>query len=478
MSSENCLPRCAPEEQGMSSAAIHGFVEAVEKQNIELHSFMLLRHGAVVAEGGWTPYNPSRPHMLFSLSKSFTSTAIGLAVAEGRLSVEDRVLSFFPDETPARVSKNLDMMQVRHLLSMSTGHAQDTTLFMHKRRDDNWIKGFLVRPVQHKPGSFFLYNTGATFMLSAIIQKLTGMTLLDYLQPRLFEPLGIKHPTWEMSPQGINTGGYGLSITTEDIARFGQLYLQKGCWIGRQLVPEAWIEQATSRQVANGSDENSDWNQGYGYQFWRSRHGAYRGDGAFGQYCIVMPDQNAVLAITGGLGDMQVVLNLVWQHLLPAMGKRNPQPDQALAHEALTQKLNSLAYQPPQGAVSSPISASVSGKTFVMEPNAQRFKTMSFDFSKPDPVITIRSPRSKHQIVCGAGAWREGRFDLVRHSPHLIASGIWSDETTFVMTFRFYETPFVYTMICHFAGDHLTIDGAINVSFGPTKFSLAGQTKN
>ena len=216
MAIENRLPRCAPEAQGVSSSAIHGFVEAVEKQISELHSFMLLRHGAVVAEGWWSPYGPDRPHMLFSLSKSFTSTAIGLAVAEGRLSVEDRVLSFFPDDAPARISRNLDAMQVRHLLSMSTGHAEDTTGYMHKRRDGNWIRAFLARPVQHKPGTFFLYNTGATYMLSAIIQKVTGLTLLDYLQPRLFEPLGIQNPTWEMSPQGINTGGYGLSITTED----------------------------------------------------------------------------------------------------------------------------------------------------------------------------------------------------------------------------------------------------------------------
>jgi CubicO group peptidase (beta-lactamase class C family) len=239
MSIEKQLTRCTPESQGIASAAIQAFVEAIEGQGIELHSFLLLRHGAVVAEAGWAPYHPQRPHMLYSLSKSFTSTAVGMAVDEGRLSIDDRVLDFFPEEAPARVSRNLDAMRVRHLLSMSTGHAEDTTDYLHRRRDGNWIRAFLARPVKHEPGTFFLYNTGATYMLSAIVQKVTGLTLIDYLRPRLFEPLGIANPVWEVSPQGINTGGYGLSITTEDIARFGQFVLQKGKWQGRQLVSEA-----------------------------------------------------------------------------------------------------------------------------------------------------------------------------------------------------------------------------------------------
>lgn len=475
MVAQNRLPRCAPETQGISSSDIYKFVETVEQQITDLHSFMLLRHGAVVAEGWWSPYAPEYPHMLFSLSKSFTSTAVGLAVAEGRLSVEDRVLSFFPDETPDHISKNLDAMQVRHLLSMSTGHAEDTTGYMHKRRDGNWIKAFLARPVQHKPGTFFLYNTGATYMLSAIIQKLTGMTLLEYLQPCLFEPLGIKNPTWEISPQGINTGGYGLKITTEDIACFGQLYLQKGQWNGKQLLPEAWIEQASSQQVDNGSEQNSDWQQGYGYQFWRCRHDAYRGDGAFGQYCIVMPKQDAVLAMTAGVPDMQAVLNIVWEQLLPAMDSAAPLPKQADQHEKLSRKLSSLTYLPPQGPTLSPTAAQISRKVFTLEPNALRFKTISFDFSKPESVIAIRNGRGKQQIICGAGEWREGNVPLFRHDPCMVGSGVWTDENTFVMTLRFYKTPFLYTMACHFAGDQLTIDAAVNVSFGPTTFSLVGK---
>lgn len=479
MVAKSSLPRCAPETQGISSAAITRFVDAVEKMpdRNELHSFMLLRHGAVVAEGWWSPYAPKRPHMLFSLSKSFTSSAVGLAVAEGRLTVEDRVLSFFPDEAPARISKNLDAMQVKHLLAMSTGHADDTMGPLRQRRDGNWIKAFLAHPVKYRPGTHFLYNTGATYMLSAIIQRLTGMMLLDYLQPRLFEPLGIKHPTWEVSPQGINMGGFGLSITTEDIARFGQLYLQKGLWKGKQLLPKTWIEQATSVQTVNGTNPNNDWEQGYGYQFWRCRHGVYRGDGAFGQYCIVMPDQDAVLAITAGVSDMQLVLNLVWEHLLPALSQQKPLPEDAPAHTSLSQRLGQLALAAPQGDVTSPTASLVSKKTFVMEPNALKIKRLTFDFSKPAGQLTIRTGRDTQKITFGAGAWREGVLSLYQHDPCMVASGVWTDEQTFTLTLRFYQTPFYQTLACHFDGDRLSIDGAVNVSFGETAYSLKGQIR-
>jgi CubicO group peptidase (beta-lactamase class C family) len=459
----------------MTSSAIYDFVEAVEEQITDLHSFVLLRHGVVVAEGGWSPYAPTYPHMLYSLSKSFTSTAIGMAVAEGRLTVTDRVLSFFPDEAPSEVSANLDAMQVHHLLSMSTGHAEDTTDYMRARPDGRWIEEFLALPVVYEPGTHFLYNTGATYMLSAIVQKLTGITLLDYLQPRLFEPLGIKNPAWEMSPEGICTGGFGLAITTEDIAKFGQLYLQKGQFNGCQLVPETWVEQASSHQINNGDDVNSDWAQGYGYQFWRCRHGAYRGDGAFGQYCVIMPNQDAVLAITGGLGDMQPVLNLVWQHLLPAMSESAPIPEHAHDHEKLSKKLNSLAYLPPQGPQTSSFAPQVSGKSFLMAPNVPGVTSMSFDFATADATLTLRTEHGTQQIACGLSAWCEGDLALFPYSARVVASGIWQDEQTFVMTLRYVETPYVHTLSCHFADERISVEGSINVSFGATTYSLTGK---
>ena len=311
------LPRSTPEAQGISSAAVRAFIETADQQVDTMHSFMLVRHGQVVAECWWGPESADKPHVLYSLSKSFTSTAVGLAVQEGKLTVDDAVLKFFPDDAPAEPSENLKAMRVRDILSMSGGHQTEPKL----TDEAPWVKSFLAHPVEHKPGDHFLYNSAGTYLCSAIVQKTTGQTVLDYLRPRLFEPLGIEGAEWSRSPQGINCGGWGLFLKTEDIAKFGQLYLQKGQWNGKQLLPAAWIEQATAKQVANGTDPTKDWTQGYGYQFWRCRHGAYRGDGAFGQFCIVMPEQDAVVAITADTKDMQGELNVVWEKLLPAFQK-------------------------------------------------------------------------------------------------------------------------------------------------------------
>jgi CubicO group peptidase (beta-lactamase class C family) len=337
------LPRSTPEEQGMDSAAIREFVTTADDKVNTLHSVMILRNGKVVAEGWWAPEGPDVPHVLWSLSKSFTSTAVGLAVAEGKLSIDDPILKFFPEDAPAEPSQHLKMMKVRDLLTMSTGQETEP-----KRTDaEPWVKTFLNHPVPREPGTHFLYNTPATYMQSAIVQKVTGQTVLDYLRPRLFDPLGIENPQWEASPQGITVGGYGLKIRTEDIAKFGQLLLQKGKWNGRQLVPAAWIEQATSKQVSNAAsgNKNSDWTQGYGFQFWQCTHGAYRGDGRAGQFCIVLPKENAVVVMTADTKDMQAQINIVWDKLLPAFhaGALPPHPQ---AQEQLQETLASLKAHP------------------------------------------------------------------------------------------------------------------------------------
>ena len=347
-SADQLLPRSTPESQGVASSAVHGFLEAVEAGGFALHSLMLLRHGNVLAEGWWEPYRADLPHILFSLSKSFAATGAGLAIAEGRLSLDDSVLSFFPEEAPAEPSDNLRAMRVRHLLSMATGNDADTTGSLSRLGGDNWARGFLACPVEHAPGTHFVYNSGATYMVSAIVQKVTGERLLDYLTPRLLEPLGIEGATWDTCPRGIDIGGWGLKVRTEDIARFGQLYLQRGMWNGSRLLTEEWVEQATGFQVANGDNLESDWNQGYGFQFWRCRHWAYRGDGAFGQYCVVLPEQDAVVAITSGLKDMQAVLNLVWAHLLPAFGPA-PLPADPGALEVPQARLANLKVATPRG---------------------------------------------------------------------------------------------------------------------------------
>jgi CubicO group peptidase (beta-lactamase class C family) len=455
------LPRSSPEAQGIDSSAILSFVEAVDRQIDSLHSFMLVRHGHVVAEGWWSPYAAESPHALYSLSKSFTSTAVGLAIADGKLSLDDEVLKFFPDDAPSQPSANLKAMRVRDLLCMSTGHQTEPP----RTPAQPWTKSFLAHPVPNKPGTHFLYNTSATYMLSAIVQKVTGGTVLDYLKPRLFEPLGIEHPTWETSPQGITTGGYGLSIRTEDIARFGQLYLQKGKWQGKQLVPQMWVEAATARQTSNGSNPKSDWDQGYGYQFWRCRHGAYRGDGAFGQFCVVLPGQDAVLAVTSGVRDMQGVLNLVWDKLLPAMKSSSLASDDN-ARKQLEDKLRTLSLRLPEGSSHPP---SGSGKKYVFGANEQKLEAIRLEGDSAVTLVT-RFNGVEQRIVCGRGAFQKGRasWGPIREQP-AAASGAWTADDTFTAKLCFYETPFTLTVRLTFSGEELRIHSDSNVGFGSTK---------
>ncbi|MBV7338082.1 beta-lactamase family protein [Chloroflexi bacterium TSY] len=474
----NQLPRSTPEAQGMSSFAISTFVKAVEQQNIELHSMMLVRHGHVVAEGWWSPYSPERIHLLYSLSKSFTSTAIGLAIDEGLLSVDDLVLSFFPEKAPDNVSAQIAAMRVHHLLSMSTGHREDTLDRVFERGKKDWIAGFLAIPPDQEPGSVFAYNNGATFMLSAILQRLTGMNLVEYLRPRLFEPLGISALFWQENAQGINFGFSGLHITTEAIARFGQLYLQKGQWNGQQLIPAHWIEAVTANHIATTpppdsppEDETPDWWQGYGYQFWQCRHNAYRGDGAFGQFCLIMPEQDAVLATTAGVENMQAILDLVWGHLLPAMG-RESLPEEKGTQETLSRQLKSLSIQPIQGEPTSHIVESISGQTydFSYTLGDDDFHHVTLHFYHDHMLLAAEDDDGEHQIEFGYIEWRDGTttFCAPREVPTL-SRGAWTEPNQLTLEMRHIQTPHSLTMEFQFDKETLRVTGRWNVMFNWTE---------
>ncbi|MCX6377949.1 MAG: serine hydrolase, partial [Armatimonadetes bacterium] len=301
------------------------------------------------------------------------------------------------------------------------------------------------------------------------VKKVTGRTVLDYLTPRLFNPLGIEGQTWETCPKGINTGGWGLKVKTEDIARFGQLYLQKGQWQGKQLVPANWVAQATSKVVTNGDPATgSDWSQGYGYQFWQCLHGAYRGDGAFGQYCIVMPELDAVLAITSGVGDMQAVLTQVWEHLLPAMHSSTLPLSEA--EGTLKRQLASLSVRPPEGKVSSPTAKRVSGKTYRFEANDQKIQSLTLRADGKHSTLIVHDEGGEHSFLCGSGSWVKSTTSLHAEPAQKSALwGAWTDENTFTIHNCLYETPFLLTIVCTFAGEQVTFSSGMNVGFGKAK---------
>lgn len=443
---------------------------------------MLVRHGKVVAEGWWNPYRADLRHTLYSLSKSFTATAVGFARAEGKLALTDKVLSFFPDDLPDSISPNLQQLTVRDLLTMSVGMATEPMAIV---ASDNWARGFLAAPIRYQPGTKFLYNSAATYMLSAIVQKVTGQSVLDYLQPRLFDPLGIAKPDWETDPKGINTGGWGLRLHTEDIAKFAQLFLQKGVWNGKQILPAGWVEEASTAHIIQHPDlpeaqrANSDWEQGYGYQMWRCRNNAFRGDGAFGQYAIVMPEQDAVIAITSETPDMQGELNLIWKILLPAMQNGRLAANKT-ADAALQKKLASLSLPVKNETAGAAPFAQLSGKTFVLEPNAEQVQSLTFDFNSNQCQLRVRAHGESYAFNFAANSWQNGETTLP--GPYLVAGAknnlkglppfkvageyTWLDQNTLELVLRYIESPHTETLVCHFNGKDISVD--VKRSFSST----------
>ena len=342
------MDRATPESQGVSSRSIIGWIDACEREigpEHSLHGFVIVRHGHVIAEGTWAPYDTlNRPHMLYSHSKSFTSTAIGFLVDDGKLDLDARVLSFFPDKAPENPSANLRALRVRDLLTMNVGASQTDP--ERKNPAGDWERLFLENTIEKEPGTVFKYDSCATYMLSAIVERVSGMKLMDFLKLRLFDPIGMTSPWTTVSPTGVACGGWGMNMTTRDIARFGQLYLDQGMWSGKRIISREWVALATARQTWSGAiavtgEDGSDWHQGYGFQFWRCRHNAFRADGAMGQYTIVMPEQDAVVSIHAGLRNMQQEINLVWEHLLPAFGAKPLREDPA-AQKALADICSAL----------------------------------------------------------------------------------------------------------------------------------------
>jgi CubicO group peptidase (beta-lactamase class C family) len=488
------LPRSVPEAEGVSSEGILSFLDAASKSKHEFHSFMFLRHGKVIAEGWWNPYKPDLKHTMYSLSKSFTSTAVGFAVTEKRLTVNDKVISFFPNYLPDSLSENLRDLTVKNLLTMSVGQSTDPTTTI-PAIDTNWIKAFLAFPIKNKPGSVFLYNSMATYMLSAIVQKVTGQKIIDYLTPRLFKPLGIQGMDWEVDPMDINTGGWGLRIKTEDMAKFGQLYLQKGNWKGKQLLPKEWVEEATTIKILQSPEatqskrDSSDWLQGYCYQFWRSRHNTFRGDGAFGQYILVMPEQDVVIAITAETPDMQGEINLVWDYLLPAI-KKDKLADNKNVYTVLQKKSASLALPLPPSNSTSNVASAISGKTFSMEQNKNQVKNLSINFTNNNCYITLHADTSTFKIGFSPTNWLTGTTTKV--GPYLLArakarlTGLppfkvaghynWKDENTLELILRYIESPHTEKITCHFNQNKISVD--FESSINKNKDTIVGEISN
>jgi CubicO group peptidase (beta-lactamase class C family) len=444
------LPRSTPAEQDADPAAITAFLDAVEgRPDIEMHSLMVVRHGHVIAAGWWAPYSADRRHLLYSLSKSFTSAAVGLARAEGLLDLDDPVVKHFPEFDADITDPGSRAILVRHVAAMASGHDREMAGEARQRDPDEPVRGFLLIPPDRQPGTVFAYSQPCTYTLASIVQRNAGMTLTEYLRPRLFDPLGIGPVGWQTWPPGRQQGFSGLFARTEDIAKLGLLYLGGGRWNGRQLLPAGWVAQATSKQVDNPDREWPDWRQGYGFQFWMARHG-YRGDGAFGQFCVVLPEQDTVVASTAYTLDMQGVLDALWEHLLPGLGAgdgRPPAIDEA--QQQLTARLAGLTLAAAGGDRAPGDWADWTGDPFSI--TAQRSPTIpvkpaigSAAVSRtPDGWrVTVTEPDNALTFLVGIGRWAVSTPADERGNPiPVAASGGWDGPDRLHVEVIFLETP-------------------------------------
>ncbi|MER5945788.1 serine hydrolase domain-containing protein [Streptomyces sp. NPDC001904] len=414
------LPRSEPAAIGISSASISAMLDRLEARSGETHSLMVVHAGHVVAEGWWAPYSAERPHLLYSLTKSFTSIAVGLAIGDGLLSLDDRIVDVLSGRVPADASEQSRRITVHHLLSMSAGHGSDSLTEAWAREPGDLVKGFLSLPFTHPEGTRHVYDNSTTYVLARMVEQVTGVELAAYLDERLFTPMGIDHAEWDRVASGATFGFHGLHLTTEAVAAFGELLRCNGVWRGQELVPCDWVHQATRRHTAgegvlNGADQ-TDFSYGYGYQFWMARRG-YHGQGSYGQQCVVIPSHDLVVAVTAQ-GEAQEVLDAVWECLLPGVGHTASVRDD----EALAERLQHLALPVVPGSVGD-----------------ERTVTATLDASPADSALPDGTKVTVHPInggwrvqfasifdvEVGHGEWRE----CAPLGRPIVASGSWQGDT-------------------------------------------------
>jgi len=289
------------------------FITSINDAGLNVEGVVIRQNNEQVAEYRWIP---EAPRQAFSLSKSFTSMAAGLAIEEGLLSLETRPIDIFPQYERKGDDKKWQALTLRHLLMMASGHETEPP---RDAGGDDLIEKFFAHELIYQPGEHFLYNNLCSHLISAMLQEVTGQKMSDFLAPRLFDPLGIDAPRWDTDSKGITMGAAHLYLTTTQISRFGQMLLDGGMYQSKQMVPRSWIEEVQKKHIENKDLmtgwNKPDWNEGYGYQFWRCRHDCYRADGARGQWCIVIEKHNAVIAMNCDEADTDLIMDRIWEHI-------------------------------------------------------------------------------------------------------------------------------------------------------------------
>lgn len=453
-------------------------------EELDGHSFMVLQHGKVVAEGWRKPYRPEYLHTLNSGTKSFIALAIGMAVEEGLLHIDDKVMDFFPEHLTNEPCENMRKLTIRHLLTMTSGHMRgDAVTFSGW---ENWIRDYMQYYIKCEPGTLFTYNSGNSNMLSAILTKVTGIPVSEYLKSRLFEPLGMEEYYWESLCDGTNGGGYGFNIRLEDYAKLGQLLLNKGKWQGKQLISKEWVELLSAKQADTSKEPwtTPDRLSGYGFQFWKCRiPNVFRADGARGQFCIVLPDYDAVIVTMAAHEELYDILEPIWEHLVPALAETSISSPAII--QQYKERLKNWAFIPSEGKPSSSLAGHFSRKEYVLAPNPLKIERICFQFGSKNKMQITSNAESAVIPIGSNGKWEEannfpafighqiGYYPTEKlYLKDVACSGYWEKENVYTVEVLYTRSTFIDAYTCEFTGNLVKLRyrrKAVNIGVIPSE---------
>ena len=479
--------RTTPEAVGLRSGDILRYIDALEHSDTEMHGIMIMRHGKVCAEGWWAPYAPNLRHGLQSHTKTYAATAVGLAYTEGILRLDERLIDIFPEESPAEPSENLQKLTVRDVLCMGCG--MDTMPW----DSEHWIRDFMHTPVSHVPGTTFMYNSVGSNMLGAIVRKKTGEGLHEFLTGRLFNKIGIDPDNlrWYLTGDGLEMGGGGLLATTEDNLRLMKLYADGGVWEGERLLAEDYVKLAVSNQNDSASEEKvnpqaSDNFLGYGFQIWMCKpEGVYRADGAMGQFTIVVPGEDMIIAITEtavGAHWAQRTLDITWDYLARVADKKATQAPEA--EDRLARKLRGLCIPAPVYQPDSPLKSDISGRKYIMTggpytpysrgifdlPGQEAVKEFTLDFDNYGctwNMVLLDGGSVSIRIATYGGRFTNLIGKKEDHTQLVVTDGAWTGENVFAVNLRWAETCLTKSVVFRFDGDTVELETDSNSAFKP-----------
>jgi len=461
------VKRAHPSEVQINADAVGKWLNDLDKAGPVRQTLLIYRNGALAVEAHRWPYGPERIRMTHSVTKSFTSAAVGLALSEGLFRLQDKVVDFFPEHRPAVVNPRLAAMTIEDLLTMRTGQAVETSGSRWRGLNTSWIAEFFRIPLEHDPGKHFLYTSAASYMLAAIVTRTSGIGLHEYLRQRVFAPLGFENETWDIGPEGINPGGNGLSCRVVDMLKFGVLYLNGGLWNQQRALPEDWVRESTRWR---GGD--------YGYHWWTGPDGEFAAEGLFGQMIVVLPKYGAVVVATNAIDRVDAcsgyLLPLLRRHIDSVFSQGS-----VAADERLGQRLTAEALPEPVRSGTQPASEIADRMRFRLEPNDLGYRDLELDFCEESCELRVTDARGVHQVAMGLNGWLKSETSMsgapFHHGYHwdrarVVASAHWANPQTLKMEWIFAETSFRDSVVCRFENGRVLVDRRVNVNSGRHEF--------